>query len=117
MTKGPKQDNASSTQDSSSKLEAIKNLIFGDNIEQYDSEFEALKKDIDAKRQALQEYVDQTREELMNSIDSLSTDVNIRITELGSSLENKAEELDTKKVDKTTLGNLLVTLGEKIQQK
>ena len=103
--------------DSTSKLEAIKNLIFGENIQQYDSEFEALKKDIDAKREALQNYVDETRDELMKSIDSLSTDVNIRITELESTLEDKEEDLQAKKVDKDTLGNLLISLGEKIQKK
>ena len=100
--------------DSTSKLEAIKNLIFGENIQQYDSEFEALKKDIDAKREALQNYVDETRDELMKSIDSLSTDVNIRITELENTLDDKADALDEKKLDRKLFGDLLIKLGEKI---
>ena len=47
----------------------------------------------------------------------LPTDVNIRITELESTLEDKAEDLQAKKVDKDTLGDLLISLGEKIQKK
>jgi len=104
------------TVDSSSKLEAIKNLIFGDNIQQYDSEFEALKQDIKQKQETLQTYIDQAREELMTSVDSLSTDINIRITELESTLEDKIEILDTQKIDKALLGDLLISLGEKIQK-
>ena len=117
MSKKETLESPNDSVDSSSKLEAIKNLIFGENIQQYDSEFETLKKDIDAKREALQSYIDDARDELMKSIDSLSTDVNIRITELESALEDKAEELQVSKVDKTTLGDLLINLGEKIQAK
>ena len=36
--------------DSASKIEAIKNLIFGENIQQYITEFETLKKEIDSKK-------------------------------------------------------------------
>ncbi|EDM45537.1 fructose-1,6-bisphosphatase [unidentified eubacterium SCB49] len=100
--------------DSSSKIEAIKNLIFGENIQQYDSEFETLKKEIDDKKAALESYIDEVRGELMQSIDSLSTDVNIRITDLEDSLNNKTETLDAQKVDKKELGQLLISLGEKI---
>ncbi|MCW5519023.1 fructose 1,6-bisphosphatase [Aureitalea sp. L0-47] len=100
--------------DSSSKIEAIKNLIFGENIEQYDSEFETLKKDLDKKKKALESYIDEVREELMQSIDSLSTDVNIRITDLEDSLNAKAEALSEEKVDRKQLGKLLISLGEKI---
>ena len=100
--------------DSSSKIEAIKNLIFGENIEQYDSEFDQLKKDLDKKKKALENYIDEVREELMQSIDSLSTDVNIRITDLEDSLNAKAEALSEEKVDRKQLGKLLISLGEKI---
>ncbi len=100
--------------DSSSKIEAIKNLIFGENIVQYDSEFETLKKEIDRQKEALQLYIDEARNELMQSIDSLSTDVNIRITDLEQNLEAKAEALDDDKMDRRKLGKLLISLGEKI---
>jgi gas vesicle protein len=100
--------------DSSSKIEAIKNLIFGENIEQYDSEFDTLKKDLDKKKKILEDYIDEVRNELMQSIDSLSTDVNIRITDLEDALNAKAETLTEQKVDRKELGKLLINLGEKI---
>jgi len=103
--------------DPASKIEVIKNLIFGDNIAEYDSEFVALKKEIDAKRKELKSYIDDTRQELMTNIDNLSTDVNIRITDLENALEDKADQLDDKKVDRKLLGDLLISLGEKIASK
>ncbi|GAA4276668.1 fructose 1,6-bisphosphatase [Aquimarina mytili] len=103
--------------DPSSKIEAIKNLIFGENIAAYNSEFEQVKKDIATKKKELEDFIDDTRKELNQAIDNLSTDINIRITELEDNLADKADLLDSKKVDKKTLGDLLITLGEKISQK
>ncbi|MEL6812588.1 MAG: fructose 1,6-bisphosphatase [Bacteroidota bacterium] len=104
----------SNPMDSSSKIEAIKNLIFGENIEQYDSEFDKVRKEIDKKKAALENYIDEVRNELMQSIDSLSTDINIRITDLEDNLQAKTEALTEEKVDRRQLGKLLISLGEKI---
>lgn len=100
---------------SNSKIEAIKNLIFGENIQEYNHEFETLKAEIAARRKELMEYVDDTRKELMMSIDTLSTDVNIRISDLEEALNDKTETLDHKKVNRSDLGDLLIRLGENIK--
>ena len=100
--------------DSSSKIEAIKNLIFGENIVQYDSEFDQIRKEIESKKSKLEDYIDEVRNELMQSIDSLSTDVNIRITDLEDNLQAKTDALTENKVDRKQLGKLLINLGEKI---
>lgn len=117
MSKAKKDTELANTSDPASKIEVIKNLIFGENIAEYNSEFETLKKDIDTKRQELKNYIDETRDELMTAIDNLSTDINIRITDLENALEDKADKLNEQKVDKKLLGDLLISLGEKIASK
>jgi len=100
-----------------SKIEIIKNLIFGENIKTYDSEFELLKKDIQKKKRVLEDLVEEIRQDLKTAIDNVATDVNIRISELEEKVENKTENLETNMVDKKMLGKLLVGLGEKVSQK
>lgn len=100
-----------------SKIDLIKNLIFGENIQAYNSEFEALKKDILDKKKILEELIEEVRTDLTAAIDSVSTDVNIRITELEEKLEDRIEQLDDEKLDKKMLGNLLIELGEKVGKK
>ncbi len=117
MSKTKKDSQQSNASDSASKIEVIKNLIFGENIAEYNSEFDTLKKEIDSKRNELKSYIDEAREELMSSIDNLSTDINIRITDLENALEDKADKLDEQKVDRKLLGDLLISLGEKIASK
>lgn len=117
-TKGKNTNDADQTNpgisDPSTKIEAIKNLIFGENIQEYNSEFDNIKNDILAKKKALETLIEEVRSELIQNIDNLSTDLNIRITELESNIENKLDDLDEKKVDRRQLGQLLVSLGEKI---
>jgi len=116
MSKTTKEAPIENQIDSISKIETIKNLIFGENIQQYDSEFETLKEDIVKKREELKKLVEETNQEINALIDNLSTDINIRITELENSLGEKADDLDAKKVDKKNLGALLVKLGNQISE-
>ncbi len=100
----------------SSKIDAIKQLIFGEQIQTYNSEFDAVKKDILNKKNQLNDLIETVKLELLQNIDSVAIDVNIRITELEDKLEDKIETLEDKKVDRKMLGELLTKLGEKISQ-
>ncbi|AYN65947.1 fructose 1,6-bisphosphatase [Euzebyella marina] len=118
MGKNEKVVPLNNTQDeASSKIEIIKNLIFGENIKTYDSEFESLKKDILDKKRVLEELIEEVRQDLKTAIDNVATDVNIRITELEDKIEDKIESLETEKVNKKMLGKLLIDLGEKVSEK
>lgn len=103
------------TEHSDSKIDAIKQLIFGENMAEYSQEFETLKADLERRRQELTDFIDDTRKELMSAIDNLGTDVGIRISDLEESLNEKTEILETKKIDKSQLGELLIQLGENIK--
>jgi len=109
--------NLHENQEANSKIEVIKNLIFGENIQAYNSEFESLKQDIINKKKILEDLIEEVSSDLKKSIDNVSTDVNIRITDLEQSLEGKIEKLETKSVDKELLGKLLIDLGEKVSNK
>jgi uncharacterized protein YpuA (DUF1002 family) len=102
--------------ESQQRLEAIKNLIFGENIEQINTDFETIKNLIEKRKEELESFIEDTSKELNRLIDNLSTDVNIRITDLEENLNDKIDTLNHNKVDRSTLGTLLVSLGEKIMK-
>jgi len=111
-----KETSASTTSvEANSKIDAIKQLIFGENMAEYSQEFDTLKKELEQRRQELSDFIDDTRKELMGAIDNLSTDLNIRISDLEDALNEKANNLDNKKVDRFQLGDLLIKMGEKIK--
>lgn len=98
-----------------SKIEAIKNLIFGENIQEYNHEFETLKLEIAQKKEELLEYVDDARKEIMTAVDNFSTDVNIRISDLEQAMNDKVQELDDKKLDNNTIGDIFIKLGQNLK--
>lgn len=102
--------------ESAQRLEAIKNLIFGENIQQIDQEFLSIKNHVEKRKEELEDFIAETRKELNATIDNLATDLNIRITDLENSMNDKTEELNHKKVDRNLLGTLLVSMGEKIMK-
>jgi len=103
-----------SSRNSTSKIDAIKELIFGENIQAYDIEFEALKLDILAKKEELQNLISSVETELLQNIDTLSTDVNIRITNFENAINDKFENLENEKINRKVLSDLFIKLGEKI---
>jgi archaellum component FlaC len=104
------------TNESQQRLEAIKNLIFGENMDQINTDFDSIKKLIEKRKLELESFIEETSKDLNTLIDNLSTDVNIRITDLEENLNEKIEALNHNKVDRSTLGTLLVSLGEKIMK-
>lgn len=116
MSKESNQPLLDNQTESVSKIETIKNLIFGDHIEQYDSEFETLKKDILSKREELKQLLEDTTKELNTLVDNLSTDLNIRITEVENNFNDTLDNIEAKKVNKKTLGELLIKLGNQISE-
>jgi len=104
------------TVNANSKIDAIKQLIFGENIQAYDNEFDTLKKDILNKKNELEDLIESVKAELIKTIDSTATDINIRITELEDKMEDRLEDLDDKKLNRKDFGDMLVKLGEKISQ-
>ena len=103
--------------ETASKIELIKNLIFGDNIQAYESEFEQLKQDMLKKKKDLEDLIEAVRTDLRMSIDDVSTDINIRITELEQKMGDRLERMEEEQLDKEYLGDLLITLGEKVKRK
>lgn len=99
----------------SSKIDAIKELIFGENMQQYSQQFSDLKSIIEKRRQEMESHMDTIKSEMMSSIDNLNTDMNIRITELEKALENRLDKIDNQKVDRKALGKSLENIGKKLQ--
>jgi len=103
----------SNNTDTSSKIEVIKNLIFGESIEEFDSEFELMRRDILEKKHALETLIEEVRVDLAKTIDDVSIDLNKRITEVESKIVTY-EKQEVNRVDKKTLGKMLTDLGKKL---
>ena len=94
-----------------SKLQAVKELIFGQEIKDYDAEFKQIHGD-------LQELGKQLRSDdtnLRKMIENLEKTLTSRIDRVEADLQKKFSQLDHKKTDRAKLGKMLIQIGEKLQ--
>lgn len=94
-----------------SKLQAVKELIFGQEIKDYDSEFKHL-------HQLVEDNKDQNASDTANqekALQNLEKAITSRIDRLEADLMKKIANLENKKTDRAKLGKLLIQIGEKLQ--
>jgi len=98
------------------KMEAVKQLIFGENMQQYDSEFSDIRALIKKTRAELENELTETREALTNTINDLRTDMTKKMTQLRSEMDDAVQDLDERKVNRKLLGAMLQEMGQKIAE-
>lgn len=109
------------------KIEAVKQLIFGENMQQYDSEFnevratikktkQELVDEIDETRGALTDLINETRESLNKALSDLRNDTNKKVSTLREDMDESIADLDDRKLNRKLLGALLQEMGKQISE-
>ncbi len=109
------------------KIEAVKQLIFGENMQQHDSEFsevratikktkQELVNEIDETRDALTNMINDTRESLTKAISDLRSDTNKKVSQLREDMDESIADLDDRKLNRKLLGALLQEMGKQIAE-
>lgn len=109
------------------KIEAVKQLIFGENMQQYDSEFsevratikktkQELVNEIDETRDALTNMINDTREALTKAVSDLRSDTNKKVSQLREEMDESIADLDDRKLNRKLLGALLQEMGKQIAE-
>lgn len=98
------------------RIAAVRDLIFGENIQQYDSEFadvyEKLKSLEDKSNRNLAESVTN----LENKLADLESLVDHKFQDLNDDLDKKLADLDDEKADRRKLGKALEKIAQMLQE-
>lgn len=98
------------------KIEAVKQLIFGENMQQYDSEFNEIRALIKKTRNEIEDELNETRDSLTNMINDLRSDMNKKVTQLRKEMDENVADLDDRKMNRKLLGALLQEMGKQISE-
>ncbi len=124
---GSQDDSNDSGMSGDPKIEAVKQLIFGENMQQYDSEFsevratikktkQELVNEIDETRDALTNLINDTREALTKAVSDLRSDTNKKVSQLREDMDESIADLDDRKLNRKLLGALLQEMGKQIAE-
>lgn len=97
------------------KIEAIKEIIFGENIKEYESEFKKLSELINKHKNDLEKKFNEYRQETRALIEQSNEEFSSRLEELKKDTSHKINELNKAKLNRQTFGDLLKKLGDEIK--
>ncbi len=112
----PKEEEAKQGLSGDPKIEAVKQLIFGENMQQYDSEFNEVRATIKKTKQELVNEIDETRTALNKALSELRNDMNKKTSQLREDMDESIADLDERKVNRKMLGELLQMMGKQIAE-
>ncbi|UZR95444.1 hypothetical protein [Chondrinema litorale] len=108
--------NETATSANDAKIDAIKQLIFGENIKEYDGEFKKIRETINHVKQEMNEKLENTASELRRLIDTVNAEQNSKLDKLRSDMDAEVAQLKQQKLDRQLLGDLLQEIGNKIKE-
>ncbi len=97
------------------KIEAIKEIIFGENIKEYEDEFKKITELIKDHKEELEKKLEAFREEATTLINDSNKDFSVRLEEISKNTEQRLKELDNAKVSRQSLGKLFQHMADNIQ--
>ena len=98
------------------KIDAIKQLIFGDNMVEYDKRFDTLMDQIEKTKAAIEKKMDAQNQSLKNDLNELKTALEKSIDSLDKSTSKEMARLDDAKANRKALGKMLQNIGDKLSQ-
>lgn len=107
------QNNGSNAQ---SQVNAIRDILFGKDMQQYDERFGQLRDMVSTLRTETNVELSQLNEQLLTAINSLEERLRNQIQQNHTELLTAIQDLQQSKVDKTHLGNLLIEMGNQFKQ-
>jgi len=94
-----------------SKIQAVKELIFGPDIQTIEDQFKALNERIDDLQNQL---IDESNSR-ESSVHELETKTENVFAKFEDKMQKELDSLKDKKTDRAVLGKLLIQIGEKLQ--
>lgn len=106
---------SSETTTNDQKMDAIKQLIFGENMVEYDQRFEEVVSRIEATQASLEMKLQNLELNMNSVIDDLNSEFENKRLKLEDHFNILYDKLDNNKTDRKALGKMLANIGNKLQ--
>lgn len=97
------------------KLSAIRDIIFGNEIKEYNQEFSDIKTILDANKADSDKKDEALNKQFSDKIDALSEKMNSKLDALDKKLTANLAQLSEEKTDRQKLGDLLEKIGQELK--
>lgn len=95
------------------KLDAVRELLFGQNVKEYRDEIKEVRDLITEKESDINSTIDQMESDLIKRLDGLEE----KMEEHYKAIGKKLDELSSSKIDRQQLSGLLIELAKQLDSK
>lgn len=110
-----KEANKASAFSNDAKIDVIKELIFGNNMREYQSEFEGIHDVVTQNKIDIENKLNTAKDELYDYLDEMRKEINSKIDDLQMTLQAEIDRLDDVKTDRKMLGDLFEHIAKEIK--
>lgn len=112
-----KENNQSSTQGSGTeRIDAIKKLIFGEDMIEYDHRFEAVFKKLEEYHRDSEAKLLHVNQQLVNDIQEMKRKFEIQVQVLHQEINAHLAKIEDDKTDRHEFGKMLQTMAENLMK-
>lgn len=97
-----------------SQITAIRDILFGNNMQAYEAEFNAVKQMVEQNKADTNEQLQQQFNQISESLNSLEQRLMMVIKKNHEDLLEELRKLDNAKLDRVQLGRMFIEIGNKI---
>lgn len=98
------------------KLNEIRNLLFGQNVQEYRSEFEELKAIIQKNKSEAEQTIAEMKSNFESTLNSLERNFEDQLTSSNRETNIRLDELDDNKVDRVKMASMLHELANQLEK-
>lgn len=110
-----KEANKASAFSNDAKIDVIKELIFGNNMREYQSEFEGIHDVVTQNKLDIENKLNTAKDELYDYLEEMRKELNSKIDDLQMTLQAEIDRLDDVKTDRKMLGDLFEHMAKEIK--
>ncbi|MEE9406577.1 MAG: hypothetical protein V3V28_00745 [Polaribacter sp.] len=103
-------------QEVDSRIAAVRDLIFGENIQQYNTEFDDVYSKIKSLKELNEKNLSESVANLENKLADLESLMEHKFQDLNDDLDKKLADLDDEKTDRRKLGKALEKIAQMLQE-
>lgn len=96
------------------KLEAVRDLLFGQNVKEYRDEFKELKDLITSNRKEIDQSAADFKSDVLEKLEKLDDKINKKIDDTSQEIKDKLSALADDKADRKKIANLLSDMARQL---
>lgn len=97
------------------KIDAIKQLIFGDNMAEYDKRFDGVIRELEKAKIDGDDKRAELDRRISEDLVTMKKDFEAKMEKMNDMFVSQIAKLEDKKADRKALGKMLQNIGEKLQ--